>query len=145
MRVLGSDSKVYVMTGHNDDLRAKLENEYAANDRIATVPFTKEVNVWFNAADILLSKAGGLSSTEAAVANIPLIHVGAIPGCETANAEFFEARGMSINTKDEFEAAKAALELSRSPERQQKMIECQRREINPDAAGKIADFVKSFI
>ena len=145
MRVLGSDSKVYVMTGHNDDLRAKLENEYAANDRIATVPFTKEVNVWFNAADILLSKAGGLSSTEAAVANIPLIHVGAIPGCETANAEFFEARGMSINTKDEFEAAKADLELSRSPERQQKMIECQRREINPDAAGKIADFVKSFI
>ena len=59
MRVLGSDSKVYVMTGHNDDLRAKLENEYAANDRIATVPFTKEVNVSFNAADILLSKAGG--------------------------------------------------------------------------------------
>ena len=145
MRRLDSSSIVYVFTGHNDDLRKKLDEEYAGNDRIATVGFTREVNVWFNAADVLLSKAGGLSSTEAAVANIPLIHINAIPGCETANTEFFEAHGMSIAAKNETDAAKAALELANSPERCERMVACQRREINPNAALEIADFVRSFI
>lgn len=44
------------------------------------VPFTDKVAVYMRAADVLLSKAGGISSSEAAVLGVPLVHTMAIPG-----------------------------------------------------------------
>lgn len=38
--------------------------------------------------ELLLTKPGGLTTTEAATINIPIIHTMPIPGCETYNAEF---------------------------------------------------------
>lgn len=46
--------------------------------------------------DLLITKPGGLSSTEAAVAGIPLIQTAPIPGCEVSNMRFFRQRGLSI-------------------------------------------------
>ena len=61
--------------------------------------FTKQMALYLKASDVCITKPGGLSSTEAAVANIPFIHAMAIPGCETRNLEFFESCGMSIGVK----------------------------------------------
>ena len=83
-----------------------------------------------NAADALISKPGGLSSTEAAVANIPLVHLLAFNGCETKNVEFFTAHGLSVRADREDEAILAA-----------KRRQAQRREIHPDAADRIAEAV----
>ena len=41
------------------------------------------------ACDVLFTKPGGLTSTEGAVAGIPMVHTEPIPGCETANRKFF--------------------------------------------------------
>lgn len=35
------------------------------------------------AADVLFTKPGGLTTTEAAVKGIPIVHTRPIPGCET--------------------------------------------------------------
>ena len=42
-----------------------------------------------------LPKPGGLTSTEAAVTGVPMIHTAPIPGCETVNRKFFMKAGMS--------------------------------------------------
>ena len=70
------------------------------------VPFTDKVAVYMRAADVLLSKAGGISSSEAAVLGVPLVHTMAIPGVETLNAEFFAAHGMSYFARSTDEAAR---------------------------------------
>ena len=65
------------------------------------------------AADVLFTKPGGLSSTEAAVRRVPLVHTDPIPGCETKNRAFFVSRGMSVTGAHQKELAEAGISSDR--------------------------------
>ncbi|MCR4905343.1 MAG: glycosyl transferase [Clostridiales bacterium] len=136
----GGDWRVYVLTGRNAGMREAIEERFPGG-RVTAVPFTKEVPLWMRASDAVISKAGGLSSTEAAVAGVPLVHLMTIPGCETKNAAFFEARGMSRRTKSESEAAEAAISLAEDAAAAEAMRKAQRQNIPPDAAERILAYV----
>ena len=125
------------MTGRNDKLKDRLDKKYNADSRMRTVAFTKKVELYMAAADVILTKPGGLSSTEAAVVNIPLVHVNAIPGCETCNAHFFSEHGMSLWAKNNYEAVRFAQLLTEDITRSEKMRAAQRKYIYPDAAQTI--------
>lgn len=137
----GEDARVLVMAGHNDKLRAAVAERFPGDARAVGVPFTTEVPLYMDACDVLLSKPGGLSSTEAAVKNVPLVHTAPIPGCETRNAAFFSSRGMSVSAFGPAQAAQAALALAASADRQQAMLQAQRSYINPRAAEDICRFI----
>ena len=115
----------------------KVDKKYNADSRMRTVAFTKKVELYMAAADVILTKPGGLSSTEAAVVNIPLVHVNAIPGCETCNAHFFSEHGMSLWAKNNYEAVRFAQLLTEDTTRSEKMRAAQRKYIYPDAAQTI--------
>ena len=51
------------------------------------------------AADVLFTKPGGLTTTEAAVKGIPIVHTRPIPGCETKNLAFYTERGLSLTSQ----------------------------------------------
>lgn len=137
LRSGGNDFTACVMVGRNQELKRELDGRYAGDGRIRTVSFTREVSLYMNAADAMVSKPGGLSSTEAAVANIPLVHFREIPGCETKNALFFSSRGMSVRAGSEREAVRLLEELAHDGERAERMREAQRRTVNPTAAEDI--------
>ncbi len=129
--------RTYVLTGRNRSLRERMETRFGAGGRVVTVDFTEQVNLYMNAADVLITKPGGLSSTEAAVAEVPIVHFKAIPGCETCNAEFFSKRGMSCWARSDTEAAEMAWDLAADPQKAEAMRQAQRRWIQPDAAEEI--------
>lgn len=52
-----------------------------------------------DACDVIFTKPGGLTSTEALVKRIPIVHTAPIPGCETANRNFFVKRHLSVSSK----------------------------------------------
>lgn len=135
------DFLICVLTGRNEALKQELDEKYEGSSSVKALGYTTEINLYFNAADVLLSKPGGLSSTEAAVAGIPLVHINAIPGCETSNARFFESQGMSINAGSNAEAVIAAERLAYEPGEAEKMLKAQRQTIHPNAATEIADTV----
>ncbi len=135
------DSRIYVLTGRNEGIKHKIEEKYKSCAHITAVPFTRDVNVYMNSADVLLSKPGGLSSTEAAVANVPLVHINAIPGCETENVKFFEKYGMSVGAKSVREAVAAAINLACDPVKAEIMIKSQRRNIPQNSAKEIVRHV----
>lgn len=137
----GDPFAIYVLVGRNAALQQELEAAYESSERFRVIPFTREVALYMNASDVLISKPGGLSSTEAAVANIPLVHVLAFSGCETKNVSFFSEHGMSVRATAAKEAAAAALELLRDKERAQTMRKAQRDNIPQDAADRIIESV----
>ena len=94
-----------------------------------------------DACDVLLTKPGGLTSTEAAVKNIPIIHTAPIPGCETVNAQFFSQRGLSVCRTVPREIAEAAERLANDSPLREKMLAAQRTQINPLAADMICDLI----
>lgn len=138
-RLADPDTLVYVLCGRNSGLFEKLTHEFAGDSRIRAITFTEKVYLYLKAADVLISKPGGISSSEAATVGIPLVHTMAIPGCETQNAKFFEERGLSVNASSLKQAAQAAIELIQMPERAEQMVARQRQTIHADATERIAD------
>lgn len=138
------DTLILVLVGHNNSLADSIAENFGENNGIITVPFTDKVALYMNAADVLMSKSGGLSSTEAAVANIPFIIVNAIPGCESKNAAYFEAEGMAINTHSNKEAAQNALSLIHDPARCAEICRRQRLVINSSAAKDIVERITAY-
>lgn len=137
----GPDIRVLVLVGHNQRLKEELASGFAHDSRLVPVDFTSQVAVYMDACNITLTKPGGLTSTEAAVKNIPFVHTAPIPGCETVNARFFGSLGMSMPTTTPLESAQAALLLAADEGLRARQLACQRREINPHAADDIVDAI----
>ncbi|WP_369298709.1 glycosyltransferase [uncultured Neglectibacter sp.] len=136
-------ARIVILTGNNEPLKAKIDTDFAQERRVRTVSFTKEVPLYMDACDVLLSKPGGLTSTEAAVKNVPLVHTRPIPGCETKNARFFSARRLSLFAEDPKDAAKAAVRLAADETLREEMRRRQRETIPGDAAGALASFLQA--
>ena len=130
-----------ILVGHNESLGETIRERYGAEGQIRPVPFTDQVPVYMRAADVMLSKPGGLTSTEAAAANVPFVAVKAIPGCETCNAAFFQQHGMALSARDDAEAVAFAIQLAIDPERAERMRRAQRETLPAHAARHIAQFI----
>ena len=59
--------------------------------------FTDEVDALLEACDVVVSKAGGLTCSEALIKGAPLVVYRPTPGQEVRNAEFLEAGGAALH------------------------------------------------
>ena len=129
----GMNVEVFLVCGNNTKLQKTLTKEFSFNENITILGFTDRISTLMDACDVLFTKPGGLSSTEAAAKKIPIIHTSPIPGCETRNAEFFHYHGMSYSSSDIKEQVKRALRLCNDIPYRDKMISSQKMNINPDS------------
>ena len=130
-----------ISCGKNKKLLKNLENKYKNNQRVKELPFIKEINLYIKAADVVLTKPGGLTTTEIATIGKPFIHTMPIPGCENYNASFFEDRKMSIKCDTIEEVVKNTKILLKDKKLQEEMVKNQRKYINRYASEDIADFI----
>ena len=63
--------------------------------------YTRQVSGWMDAADLMISKPGGSTSTETMSKRLPMIIINAVPGCETKNLEYLTGRGCALSAPDE--------------------------------------------
>ena len=108
--------------------------------RVEAVGFTNRVHRYMDSADVLVSKPGGISITEAGTRGTPLLLADMVGGCETRNQEFFHARGWAETCQPE-DVADAALALLDRPERRQALVAQQHRDFDGLAADRVAQAV----
>ncbi|MBR4131512.1 MAG: hypothetical protein IKT99_00920 [Oscillospiraceae bacterium] len=135
------DALICVLAGRNQELLDRLEEKNGGSDSVRAIPFTDQVSAWMHAADVLLSKAGGISSAEAAVVGVPLVHTMMIPGVETKNAAFFSKLGMSLMANNPDEAARFADRIVYDGKTAARIIAAQKEHMPPDGAEKIAEYI----
>lgn len=87
----------------------KFRDIHKKNTRI--IYFTKEVDKYMQAADLIITKPGGLTITEALACNIPMAIFDAIPGQEDENADFLVNKNMAIRLEKGEKGAAAVKEL----------------------------------
>ncbi len=133
------DVTFIVSCGHNKKLLENLQDTYKNNDRIISIPFTKDLSEYMKASEIILSKPGGLTTTEIAILNKPFIHTMPIPGCENYNANFFNERGMAIKSETIKEVVKNTKELLRNPKLQEEIIANQIKYMNKNVCDDISN------
>ena len=141
LRVPDERMLLCVLAGRSQELLDALDRAFHADPRVCAVPFTDRVSAYMRAADVLLSKAGGISSAEAAVTNVPLVHTMMIPGVETRNAQFFAGLGMSMMADSFDEAARFADRLVFDEQTAAGIRAAQRAHMPRDGAERIAAFV----
>lgn len=70
---------ICISWGTNEELKKTLRDRYADTERVHVLDFTTEAHLYMAAADILFTKPGGLTSTEAVAAKVALVHTKPIP------------------------------------------------------------------
>lgn len=134
-----------VICGNNADVFKALSGQYGGDPNVTIIGHTDDMPRYLNAVDIVYTKPGGLTSTEAAAARVPIVHTSAIPGVEKANCRFFTSHGLSITAKAPAQQAAIGAALLRSPERMDAMRSAQAQAINPAAAYRIVDKVAAMV
>ncbi|MBR2719454.1 MAG: hypothetical protein IKB78_09195 [Clostridia bacterium] len=133
------NTRLIVICGSNTQLYDRLQQQYG--EQLILVGRTEQMATYMRACDMLFTKPGGLTSTEAAVVGIPLVHITPIPGCETRNRAYFETHGMSLAARMPAEAVDALRSLN-EPALCQQMVEQQHACINAGAASDICDLAE---
>lgn len=93
-RQFGNTVRLIVICGTNRRLYRSLEKKYGSS--VTLLQTTDQMALYLSACDLYLTKPGGLSTTEAAVARTPLVALHPIPGCETKNARFFTSHQFAV-------------------------------------------------
>lgn len=141
MKKMKMDGTLIVVCGSNERLYRQLEKQYD-EERVILLRRTKKMALYMRACDIFISKPGGLSSTEAAVAQVPYIHIRPIPGCETHNMRYFTKNGMSVGVHNpRWQLSSAVGKLSK-PENIEKMQKKQQEHIPQQARRELCDWLE---
>ncbi|MGN0424114.1 MAG: glycosyltransferase [Acetatifactor sp.] len=137
------DIGLILLCGSNEKLFEKLSRQ--ALPGVTVLKSTDRMATYLRASDLFVTKPGGLSSTEAAVCNTPILHIAAIPGCESFNADYFGDHGMSVSCDLKDNLTGRVLELLENAKLAEEMIDCQKKTIHPNAAADICDLAEAMI
>ena len=141
-RQTDGNTETIVVCGRNEDMLDRIRKENAGNPSVHPIGFTDKIPLLMDACDVLFTKPGGISSTEAMQKHIPLIHTAPIPGCETRNAEFFHYHGMSYSSTDMAQQVRTAIRLCKDTEYRNKMTCAQTANANPDTCKNIISLLE---
>lgn len=82
--------------GSNGKLEEKLRQDPRLHHPNVTIlGYTKDVNKLMDSADLLITKPGGMTCTEALAKGIPMLFYQAIPGQEEKNCQYFVELGLA--------------------------------------------------
>ena len=136
-------TKIVAITGHNEELYKEFESSFNDEPRLVLIGFTDKVSDYMDACDVLLTKPGGLSSTEALAKGIATVHTTPIPGCETENVQFFTEHHLSVCAKEASDAGRLAIAVMNDKFLQNQLLQAQKNYKYEDSATKIAQYVEN--
>ena len=94
-----TDFQIVAVAGKNEKMKEAFEElvkNNQAEDRVRVLGFTDKVPELMNISCLVVSKPGGLTTTESLASNLPMIIINPIPGQEEENAEYLVNHNTAI-------------------------------------------------
>lgn len=100
--------QVVAIAGKNKKMQNSFEElveETNSSENVKVLAYTNKVPELMSISDLVITKPGGLTTTESLASGLPIIVINPIPGQETENAEFLEKNevGIWLKRKDNIE------------------------------------------
>jgi processive 1,2-diacylglycerol beta-glucosyltransferase len=93
--------QLVTITGRNEALKKKLAGVATpARHRVKVMGFTKEIDELMQAADLVVTKPGGLTTSEVLARGAVMVIVNPIPGQESRNSDFLLENGAAIKVNN---------------------------------------------
>lgn len=131
--------RVTVICGTNQSLYRNLVDLFSADSRIEVVGFTDQVAAYMGRSDLLVTKPGGITCSEALAMGLPMLLLSPLPGHEEENAAYLTGTGAAQITDENWVGARAAELLFERPETLREMQAKARQTGRPRSAEAIAN------
>ena len=93
------DIQIIAISGKNPKMKASFEEivtNNKAKENVVILEFTNKVPELMSISNIVVTKPGGLTTSESLASHLPMVVINPIPGQEEENAEFLESKGIAI-------------------------------------------------
>lgn len=93
------DYQIVAISGKNEKMKEAFESlvkELNVSSKVKILGFTDKVPELMSISDLVVTKPGGLTTTESLASHLPIIIINPIPGQEEENAEFLEKHKVGI-------------------------------------------------
>jgi processive 1,2-diacylglycerol beta-glucosyltransferase len=93
--------EVVAVSGRNEKLKQQLQKiPCPARHRVKVLGFTKEIDELMTVADLVVSKPGGLTTSETLARGAVMVIVNPIPGQESRNSDFLLESGAAVKANN---------------------------------------------
>lgn len=91
--------QIIAIAGKNKKMKDSFDSlvrDLHVEDIVKVLPYTNMVPELMSISDLVVTKPGGLTSTESLASGLPIVAINPIPGQEEENAEFLENAGVAV-------------------------------------------------
>ena len=116
--------QVIAVAGRNEKMKERFDTlveETQSQNTVKILSFTNQVPELMSVSDLVITKPGGLTTTESLASGLPLIIIDPLPGQEEENAEFIEKSGAGIWIRNKDDIKTILLDVFSSPQKLQNM------------------------
>lgn len=143
---IAEDVKMTMVCGKNEELKEKLSHKYSLfinQGRLEIIGYTTEINKLMEEHQIIITKPGGLTVTEAIIKNIPIVVPFFIPGQEQENLEFLIEEEIGVFAEDVDGIVKEVKKFYKNPRKIEYMSENMKELSNNFSVENIINLIKS--
>ena len=118
------DVQIVAIAGKNKNMKEKFTELVEETDRCDTIKvldYTNKVPELMSVSDLVVTKPGGLTTTESLASGLPIIVINPIPGQEEENAQFLEENGLAIWIKKDDNIKEILNYIFSNPEKMKEM------------------------
>ena len=116
--------QVVAVAGRNEKMKERFDElvkTTRTESNVKILSFTNQVPELMSVSDLVITKPGGLTTTESLASGLPLIIIDPLPGQEEENAEFIENSGAGIWVKDSDNIETILLNIFNNPDKLENM------------------------
>jgi processive 1,2-diacylglycerol beta-glucosyltransferase len=131
--------EIITVSGRNEKLRKDLERMTCPQRHLRHIlGFTEEMDELMAAADVVISKPGGLTASESLARGAAMVIIDPIPGQETRNADFLLENGAGVKVNNLASLGHKLTAILSEPGRLESLRGNARRIARPHAAFEVA-------
>lgn len=135
-----------VLAGRNTRAARRLSSAAEKLDfPVRALGFVENVYDYMHAAEVLVTKPGGLTTSEALVAQLPMVLCRPLPGQEERNARILVESGAAVRSRSLEELPVIVEALLRDRKRRERAIAAAQRMGRPNAAAEAAAMIAGMV
>lgn len=145
--LLNEDIQIVAIAGKSTK-NQKIFKKFSENSEkdVVVLGYTDKVPELMSIADFVVSKPGGLTTTEILTSNVPFIIIAPIPGQEEENANYLTNNGAAVRIYDATRTAPIIEQLIKDNFRIENMKAMQKHIAKPDSTKNIVEIImKSYL
>ena len=144
LKKMRNDVQVVVICGKNMNLKKELEYKYSGDKGVKIFGYTENIYEWMKSSSVLITKAGGVTISEALASNIPLILFNPVPGQEMENARYFKKHNMAKIAENQEKVLKYVEQLLSKDDIEMRKINMMKNYL-PKASYNICEDIMSYL